>query len=93
MDITKTLLFKPIPMDQLEQIVAQKPRDAVWQELLLPGDVALLTCQWKVGKTTLITGLLRALGQGVPFLQRSTKATTVWVVSEESQEQSLAANR
>src|SRR5262249_5058319 len=44
----------------------------------------LLTSQWKAGKTTLITGLLRQFGAGGTFLERSVVPAKVLVVSEES---------
>jgi hypothetical protein len=86
-DDAKTLQFQPIRLDQLSGFVSPTPRDELWHELLIPGDVALLTSQWKVGKTTLVTGLLRALTDGTPFLDRATKAAQVWIVSEESEVQ------
>ncbi len=56
----------------------------VWDGYLARGDVALLTGTWKTGKTTLLTGLLSALGGGAAFLGRACAAGRAVVVSEES---------
>jgi hypothetical protein len=56
----------------------------VWDGYLARGDVALLTGLWKTGKTTLLTGLLSALGGGGSFLGRGCAAGGAVVVSEES---------
>jgi len=56
----------------------------VWDGYLARGDVALLTGTWKTGKTTLLAGLLRALGGGASYLGRPCVAGTAVVVSEES---------
>jgi hypothetical protein len=58
----------------------------VWTGYLARGSVTLLTSQWKVGKTTLVAGLLRAMGPGGPFLGKACVAGRAAVVSEESPE-------
>ncbi len=59
----------------------------LWSGFLLPGDITLLTSQWKTGKTTLLAGLLQSLGTGAPFLNRPTRPARAWIVSEESESQ------
>ena len=57
----------------------------LWDGFLMPGDLTLLTSQWKTGKTTLLAGLLQRLGTGEPFLNRATRQARAWVLSEESE--------
>ena len=57
----------------------------LWDGFLMPGDLTLLTSQWKTGKTTLLAGLLQRLGTGEPFLNRPTRPARAWVLSEESE--------
>lgn len=63
-----------------------RPRgcDWVWDGYLARGDITLLTGTWKTGKTTLLTGLLGALGGGGEFLGRACSVASAVVVSEES---------
>ncbi len=58
--------------------------DWLWHGYLARGNITLLTSQWKSGKTTLLAGLIRALGAGTPFLGRPCAASAATVVSEES---------
>ncbi len=57
----------------------------LWNGFLMPGDITLLTSQWKTGKTTLLAGLLQRLDTGEPFLNRATRQARAWVLSEESE--------
>lgn len=59
-------------------------REWLWEGCVAAGAITLLVSPWKVGKTTLATGLLRALGRGEPFLGRAVAAGKALVVSEES---------
>ncbi len=59
----------------------------LWHGFLMPGDVTLLTSLWKTGKTTLLTGLLRHLATGQPFLGLIVRSGRAWIVSEESLDQ------
>ena len=68
----------------LETLPTIEPEDWLWRGYLRAGDITLLTSLWKTGKTTLISGLLRHLGTGDPFLGRATRPGRGWVVSEES---------
>lgn len=56
----------------------------VWDGFLARADLAVLTGLWKTGKTTLLAGLLHALGGGGAFLGRACAAGRAVVVSEES---------
>jgi hypothetical protein len=75
--------LRRIPLDAGCVETAPEPTPWLWDGYLKPGDITLLTAQWKTGKTTLLTGLLRHLGTGEPFLDRSVRPGRVWVVSEE----------
>ena len=61
-------------------------RDWLWDGYLAPGSITLLTSQWKMGKTTLLTGLLQCLENGGQFLGRTLRPGKALVVSEESEE-------
>jgi hypothetical protein len=55
------------------------------QGLLAPGSLTLLAGHPFAGKSTLISGLLRALESGEPFLGRMTTAASAQLVTEEDQ--------
>src|SRR5688572_20679154 len=76
--------FVPIPMTEVSKYCPDAGGDWLWDGYLAPGNVTLLTSQWKAGKTTLLTGLLRALEGGGSFLDRPLAAGRALVVSEES---------
>ena len=76
--------FRCVPMTELPAGPAGPGGVWLWDGYLAPGNITLLTSQWKTGKTTLLTGLLRCLGTGEPFLGRPVTAGTALVVSEES---------
>jgi AAA domain len=59
----------------------------LWKDLLVPSDVTLVTSQWKLGKTTLLLGLIHAMDQSAPFLEQATRRAQTWIVSEESRNQ------
>ena len=73
--------FRPVPLDDLPCDPCE-PTAGLWAGYLTPGDITLLTSRWKTGKTTLLCGLLRAVGPGAAFLDRPTRPSRVWVVSE-----------
>ena len=79
--------LRRIPMDSGFAPAAVESLPWLWNGFLLPGDITLLTSRWKLGKTTLLAGLLQALGTGTPFLNRSTRPARAWIVSEESDSQ------
>ena len=77
--------FQTVGMDEVPSFRTQVPvGDWLWDGYLAPGKITLLTSQWKTGKTTLLTGLLRSLERGEPFLGRPVRAGKALVVSEES---------
>jgi hypothetical protein len=74
------------PMDQLDVTTEETPTGWIWNGFLARGSLTLLTSIWKSGKTTLLTGLLRTLADGRPFLGRACEPARVLVVSEESRQ-------
>jgi hypothetical protein len=58
----------------------------LWNRLVAPGSTTLLAGQPKVGKSTLLYGLLGAMSNGVEFLDRPTRASTALILSEEPRE-------
>ncbi len=80
--------WEPMSMDAVVvEPTVEHETNWLWDGYLRPGDITLLTSLWKTGKTTLISGMLRHLGSGTPFLDRPTRPARAWVVSEESQSQ------
>ena len=80
----KTSPYETVRMDQLATEIPRGEPDWLWPGYLARGDITLFTSEWKLGKTTLLAGLLRALDRGEPFLGRACSSTRVLVVSEES---------
>lgn len=76
---------EPVPMDQLDGPTGPAV-EWIWHGYLARGNLTLLTSVWKAGKTTLMTGLLRALAAGDMFLGLPCAAGRVTVISEESRE-------
>ncbi len=76
-----------VPMDSAASVSITEAHPWLWDGFLMPGDVTLLTSQWKTGKTTLLAGLLRNFGSGTPFLGRELRPGRAWVISEESRSQ------
>jgi hypothetical protein len=66
---------------------APQPFAWLWQGYLAPGNVTLLTSQWKSGKTTLISVLLSRLGSGGVLAGLPLAAGRAVVVTEESASQ------
>lgn len=56
----------------------------IWQGMLMPGKMTLLTSLWKSGKTTLLAHLLGHRARGRDFLGLATTPGNSVVVSEES---------
>jgi hypothetical protein len=56
----------------------------LWQGYLAPGEVTLLTSQWKSGKSTLLAVLLSKLRAGGDLAGLPVRAGRAVVVSEES---------
>ncbi|MBX9579755.1 MAG: AAA family ATPase [Gemmataceae bacterium] len=89
------LVLDPRPLDQLlpDPTAPAAVTEWVWDGYLARGNLTLLTSRWKAGKTTLVAGLLRALGAGNPFLGRPCTAGHAVVVSEESADHWAARGR
>ena len=62
-----------------------KAEDWIWEGYLPRGAVTLLSALWKVGKTTLLSHLLKSCGAGCEFLGKTLKASKVLYVSEEGE--------
>lgn len=76
--------FATVPFNHVPEMRQTQAGVWLWNGYLAPGDITLLTSRWKTGKSTLLTGLLRSLGNGEPFLGRDLRAGRALVVSEES---------
>jgi len=59
--------------------------DWIWEGYLPRGAITLLSALWKVGKTTLLSHLLRACGHGGEFLGKPLKTSKVLYISEEGE--------
>ena len=62
----------------------EKQSSWIWEGYLAPGNVTLLTSQWKSGKTTLISILLSRMREGGELLGHRLAKGKAVVVSEES---------
>ncbi len=62
---------------------AHRPMDWLWQGYVAPGNVTLLTSQWKLGKTTLVALLLARMRNGGRLAGLSVAPGRAVVVSEE----------
>lgn len=74
-----------LPFDRLDVALANVPPEPDWylDGYVAPAAVALIAGRPKVGKTTLVFGLIRALQDGTSFLGRRTRPAGVLVLSEE----------
>jgi 5S rRNA maturation endonuclease (ribonuclease M5) len=74
-----------LPFAPLSAALANAPEEPEWRwrGYLAPGVIALLAGRPKVGKSTLLFGLIDALLAGRPFLDQPTRPTGVLVLSEE----------
>jgi hypothetical protein len=79
-----TTNLRKIPMNRVSPTPQGQSAGWLWDGYLKPGSITLLTSQWKTGKTTLLTGLLRCLEHGEAFLGRAMAGGKGLVVSEES---------
>lgn len=59
--------------------------DFIWENYLAFGHITTLSSHPKVGKSTLMGNLLKAMEQGEEFLGQPTRYTPVLIVSEESE--------
>ena len=74
--------WKPVPATQLKP--ASEGIDWVWEGILARRRITLLSAQAKAGKTTLLSLLLREMGQGGHLLGCKVSRGNVVVVTEES---------
>lgn len=58
-------------------------RDWLWDGYLRPGEITLLTSQWKSGKSTVVAVLLARMQTGGELAGRAVRAGKVVIVSEE----------
>ncbi len=74
-----------LPFASLSTALANAPAEPVWRwdGYLAPGVIALLAGRPKVGKSTLLFGLMASLMRGQPFLELSTRSTGVLLLAEE----------
>jgi AAA domain len=75
--------LKPKSFSELRALPAEP--DWLWQGFLAPGSLTMLAGHPFAGKSMLVSGLLRALETGEPFLGRKTKAASALLVTEEDQ--------
>jgi hypothetical protein len=73
------------PLKYLLTEVGTEP-EWIWERLVAPGSLTLLAGQPKVGKSTLLYGLLGAMSDGAPFLDRPTRQASALILSEEPRE-------
>jgi AAA domain len=79
----RALELKPKAFSALRGLPAEP--DWLWQGFLAPGSLTMLAGHPFAGKSMLVSGLLRALESGEPFLGRTTKAASALLVTEEDQ--------
>src|SRR4051812_7783175 len=61
----------------------EEPLDWIWHGFIAPGNLTLLTSQWKAGKTTLLSVLLGLRVAGGALGDRAVRAGKSLVVTEE----------
>src|SRR5262245_27236437 len=74
--------FQPLTMAEMRQ-TAPVEVAWLWDGYLAPGNVTLLTGQWKCGKTTLLSALLARLGSGGLLAGQAVGSGRAVVISEE----------
>jgi DNA-binding transcriptional ArsR family regulator len=74
--------FEFVPLQDALEGAPEEP-DWVWRGYLAPGAISLLAGRPKVGKSTIVFGLLAALVAGRPFLDLQTRESGVLLLSEE----------
>ena len=72
-------LFRPSQIQHLE-----RPMPWLWEGYVLRGQITLLTGQWKIGKTSLIAGLLARLGNAGELAGKPVHTGSAVVLTEES---------
>ncbi len=74
--------FRPIHVRQL-YAETPKTREWTWDGMLARGSLAALVAYMKVGKSTFVSPLVRAVARGVPFLGRATRQGAVLILAVE----------
>jgi hypothetical protein len=77
---TKPAFELPVPASKL---VWQGSGNWIWEGMLNEGEITLLTALWKVGKTTLLSHLLKTLEVGGSFCGLEVRPARVLYISEE----------
>jgi len=79
----KPFVLKPKSFADLKALPPEP--DWLWQGFLAPGSLTMLAGHPFAGKSMLVSGLLRALETGEPFLGRKTRDASALLVTEEDQ--------
>lgn len=74
-------IWKPVPISQLKRIAP--PDTWVWEGILAPGKITLLSAEAKAGKTTLLSLLCHRMASGGSLCGANVYPGRVIVVSEE----------
>jgi putative DNA primase/helicase len=74
-------IWKPIPISQLQRVAA--PDTWVWEGILAPGKITLLSAEAKAGKTTLLSLLYQGMASGGSLCGAQVWPGRAVVVSEE----------
>lgn len=76
---------RPLQFELLADVVADVPDEQEWnwEGFVGPGVVTLIAGKPKVGKSTLVFGLMKALATGEPFLGLSTRPGRALYLTEE----------
>jgi hypothetical protein len=69
----------------MAEMPAPPETDWLWQGILAPGCISLLTSQWKTGKSTLLAILLAKMQTGQPLAGLAVRKGIGLIVSEEPQ--------
>src|SRR5262245_59970434 len=73
-------------LPQLAKSSVKSQQRWLWEGYVARRNITLMTSLWKAGKTTLMTGLMRALGSAGTLLGRPCAPAEVLVVSEEAED-------
>jgi 5S rRNA maturation endonuclease (ribonuclease M5) len=74
-----------LPFTLAGDVIADAPPEPawIWEGYVAPGEVSLIAGRPKVGKSTLVFGLIAAILHGRPFVGRSTRGRGVLLLTEE----------
>jgi predicted ATP-dependent serine protease len=75
-----------LPFERLSDMLASAPDEPewLWEGFLVPGAITLVAAKPKVGKSTLVMGLIPRLLAGEPFLGLETRKTVAILLTEEN---------